>query len=457
MPSEAPRDAPFAPGGRGLRAVLAFRRDPLAFLERATAAAGDLFRFRATSRVWVYVLRSPTAIHHVLVDHPERYTKRSRGYRKLREFLGEGLLTAEGERWRRQRRIAQPAFHRARIAGFAATMTAMTEAMLARWDALAAAGEAIDVDHEMTRLTLRIAGATLLSADVEGEAEAVGRAVADLNTWASVSMLRLLHPPLWVPIRTNRRALAGKRELDAIVYGIIGRRRATGEDPGDLLSMLMAAVDEESGERMSDVQLRDEVMTIFLAGHETTANALSWALYLLARHPEVAAEVGRAVAAALGGRAPTIDDLPALACVERVFKETLRLYPPAWSIGRYLAEDDVIDGLRIEAPAIAMVSPYLTHRDPKLWPDPERFDPDRFLPEAERARPRYAYLPFGGGPRVCIGNAFANVEGTLILAAVLQRVRPALVDRRPVEPLPRITLRPGRPIRMALRPAPCAP
>ena len=444
------RDAPLAPGGGSLRAALAFRRDPLAFLAGAAEACGDSFRFRATRRVWVYVLRSPAAIHHVLVEHPERYTKRSRGYMKLREFLGDGLLTAEGEHWRRQRRIAQPAFHRERIAGFAGTMVTLTEAMLGRWEALAASGAVVDVDHEMTRLTLAIAGKTLLSADVDGDADVVSRSVAALNTWASVSMLRVLHPPLWVPTPLNRRASAGKRALDAIVYGMIARRRETGEDPGDLLSMLMHAVDEETGEGMSDQQLRDEVMTIFLAGHETTANALSWALYLLSRHPEVARRVGEELGRVLGGRSPTVEDLPALELTERVFLETLRLFPPAWMVGRYLAEDDAADGVRLCAPAMVLASPWLTHRDPKWWPNPEGFDPDRFLPEAARARPRHAFIPFGGGPRICIGNAFAMMEAKLLLATILQRFRPALVPGHPVAPEPLITLRPRHGLRMTI-------
>ncbi|MEZ4382639.1 MAG: cytochrome P450 [Nannocystaceae bacterium] len=444
------RDVPFAPGGRDLRAVLAFRRDPLGFLCRAAEATGDAFRFRATSRIWVYVLRSPAAIHHFLVDHPERYVKRSRGFMKIREFLGEGLLTAEGEHWRRQRRIAQPAFHRQRIAGFAATMTRATRAMLQRWDNLSARGEVVDVDREMSRLTLRIAGETLLSADVEGDADVVGRSVSALNTWASRSMLHLLHPPMWVPVKTNREARAGARALDELVFGMIAARRASGDDPGDLLSMLMGAVDEETGESMSDQQLRDEVMTIFLAGHETTANALSWALYLLSLHPPVMRAVADELVRVLGGRTPTADDMPGLKITERVVQESMRLYPPAWTIGRSFVADDVVDGWRLRGPGLLLMSPYLSHRNPAYWPNPEGFDPDRFLPEAARERPRYAYFPFGGGPRICIGTAFAMLEAKVILATILQRFRPALAPGHAVEPEPLITLRPRFGVPMTL-------
>ncbi|MEZ4448314.1 MAG: cytochrome P450 [Nannocystaceae bacterium] len=443
-------DLPFAPGGEGLRTVLSFRRDPLGTLARAAEAAGDHFRFRATSRVWVAVLRSPEAIKHVLVDHPARYTKQSRGYKKLREFLGQGLLTSEGEFWRRQRRIAQPAFHRDRVAGFATTMVAATQAMLRRWEPLAARGQAVDVDQEMMRLTLQIAGETLLSADVDRDADRVGEAVSTLNEHASHTMMRLLAPPIWVPTPRNRRALAAARHLDRIVLGILAERRRTGEDRGDLLSMLMRAVDEETGARMSDAQLRDEVLTIFLAGHETTANALTWTLYLLSKAPTIADRVHAELTAALAGRAPTVDDLPRLPLVERVIKESLRLYPAAWSIGRFTADEDAVVGYRVPARSIVLISPWLAHRNPAHWPNPEGFDPDRFLPERERERPRHAYLPFSTGPRVCIGNVFAMMEARLCLATILQRFRPALVGGAKVEPAPLITLRPRGGVRMTL-------
>jgi len=454
MPSPHVRDVPTAPEDRTLRAVLAFRRDPLAFLCRAAMSRGDTFCFRATPRLKIYVLRSPTAIHHVLVAHPDRYLKRSRGYLKLRQFLGEGLLTSENPLWREQRRIIQPGFHRQRISGFASTMTGLAEAMLRRWEVLSAQNTIVDIDREMNRLTLRIAGQTLLSADVEGEADSVGEAVDALNRWATRALLHLLHPPLWVPLRINREALAGQRALDRIIFGLIRRRRQTGEDPGDLLSMLMQATDQETGASMSDRLLRDEVLTMFVAGHETTANALSWAFYLLSQHPAVLRDLQAELASVLGGRTPTIDDLPALDLTERVVQETLRLYPPAWAIGRTIEGEDVIEGHRLRGPAIVLLSPYLTHRSPALWPNPTAFDPDRFLPEIAKTRPRYAYLPFSGGPRVCIGKTFAMIEAKLILATVLQRFQPALVPGHRVEPEPLITLRPRGGMPMLLDPAP---
>ncbi len=447
------RDVPFAPGGRSLRAVIALRRDPLTFLCRGAEACGDAFRLRATANLTVYVLRSPEAIRHMLVSHPERYLKHSRGYVKLRQFLGNGLLTSEGEFWRKQRRIIQPALHRDRIAGFASTMVAQTEAMLRRWQPLSARRQIVDVGHEMSRLTLQIAGLTLLSADIGGDAETVGTAVSTLNSWASRAMLHPLQPPLWVPIRSNRAAVRARRSLDRIIYGMIQKRRDTGEDPGDLLSMLMAATDQDTGESMSDEQLRDEVLTMFVAGHETTANALSWALYLLSLHPAVMRQLSAEFSAVLGGRPPTIADLPALKLTERVLLETMRLYPPVWSIGRTLATDDIVDGHQIRGPAVMLISPYLVHRNAEYWQNPAAFDPDRFLPEAVKARPRYAYLPFSAGPRVCIGKAFAMIETKLILATLLQRFCPALAPGHTIEAEPRITLSPRTGLPMTLEPA----
>ncbi|HFE45653.1 MAG TPA: cytochrome P450 [Nannocystis exedens] len=447
------RDVPFAPGGRSLRAVLALRRDPLTFLCRSAEICGDAFRLRATARLMVYVLRSPAAMHHMLVAHPERYLKRSRGYIILRQFLGNGLLTSEGEFWRKQRRIIQPALHRDRIAGFGSTMVAQTEAMLRRWQSLSENKKIVDIDHEMSRLTLQIAGLTLLSADVGGDAEIVGKAVSTLNAWTSRVMLHPLQPPLWVPTSGNRAALRARRSLDRIIYGMIQKRRDTGEDPGDLLSMLMAAVDQESGESMNDEQLRDEVLTMFVAGHETTANALSWALYLLSLHPVVMRQLSAELSTVLGGRPPTIADLPALEFTERVILETMRLYPPAWSIGRALATDDQVDGHLLRSPAVMLISPYLVHRNAAYWPNPSGFDPDRFLPEAIKSRPRYAYLPFSAGPRICIGKAFAMIEMKLVLATLLQRFRPALAPGHAIEPEPLITLRPRRGLPMTIEPA----
>jgi cytochrome P450 len=447
------RHAPSAGGGLGLVSWREFRRDPLGFLCRISNTHGDVVRWRV-GPMPIYLLRHPDAVQRVLVDRNRNYDKQTRGYDALRLFLRDGLLTSEGAFWRRQRRIAQPAFHRQRIAGFGQTMVELTEQMLPQWECHADRGEPIDLAEEMTALTLRIVAKTLMSTDVDDRDNEVGRAVELLNVVARDLMTNPFMIPLSLPTPRNRRVRRAMEVLDRTLQTIIAERRRTGEDAPDLLSMLMAARDEDTGESMSDEQLRDEAMTIFLAGHETTANALAWAFYLLSIHPDVERRLRVELDEVLAGRPPRFEDLTRLPYLQRVVKESLRLFPPAWSIGRRAVEDDVIDGYRIEAGSLVLLSPWVTHRHPALWPNPEGFDPDRFEPEVEHARPRYAYFPFGGGPRLCIGNNFALMEAQLVLATILQRVSAALVPGHPVVPQPLITLRPAHGLRMTLHRAP---
>jgi cytochrome P450 len=449
------RSAPSATQGLGLGAWREFRRDPLEFLCRVSNTHGDVVRWRV-GPMPIYLLRHPDAVQRVLVDRNRNYDKQTRGYDALRLFLRDGLLTSEGSFWRRQRRIAQPAFHRGRIAAFGKTMVDLTQAMLPAWERHADRGETVDVAEEMTSLTLRIVAKTLMSTDVNDRDNEVGRAVELLNAFARDLMTNPFTLPLSLPTPRNRRFRRAADVLERTLRTIIAQRRRTGEDAEDLLSMLMAARDEDTGESMSDEQLRDEAMTIFLAGHETTANALAWALYLLSTHPDVERRVRTELFDVLGDRAPTIDDLGKLVYLQQVVKETLRLYPPAWSIGRRAVEADVIDGYRIDAGSLVLLSPWVTHRHPAFWPNPEGFDPERFTPQVEQTRPRYAYFPFGGGPRLCIGNNFAMMEAQLVLATVLQRVSAALVPGHPVVPQPLITLRPAHGLRMSLHRAPSA-
>lgn len=388
---------------------------------------------------------------HVLVDNSANYDKQTRGYDVLRQFLGNGLLTSSGDFWRRQRRIAQPAFHRKRIAGFADIMVSDTLDMLRRWDDVAALGNSVDLAHEMMSLTLRIVGKTMLSTDVHDSADAVGNAVTVLNEWADAAIDSLL--PIGFPTPATLRARDASRRLDRVIGDIVARRRA-GEQAEDLLAMLMEAKDAETGESMTDKQLRDEVMTMFLAGHETTANALAWTFYLLSTHPDIERRVRAELDAALGGTPPSLADLPRLPYLLQVIKEAMRLYPPAWMIDRNAVADDEIGGYRIRRGTLVLISPYVTHRHPGMWPNPEGFDPERFTPEAEESRPRYAYFPFGGGPRQCIGNSFAMMEAQLIVATVLQRFKPWLVPGHPVAPQTLITLRPRWGLRMGLMPVP---
>jgi cytochrome P450 len=356
-------------------------------------------------------------------------------------------LTSEGEFHLRQRRMAQPAFHRQRIAGYAATMVEYAARDCDRWRA----GETRDVAREMMRLTLAIAGKTLFDANVEGEADEIGKALT--TTFELFNSLTLPFAQLLdrLPLPANKRFEKARGRLDATIYRIINERRASGEDRGDLLSMLIAARDEEGdGSGMTDEQLRDEAMTIFLAGHETTANALTWTWYLLSQHPEIEARLHAEVDEVLKGALPTAEDFPRLRYTEMVFAEAMRLYPPAWVIGRRALGDYQINGYKIPARSILLMSQYVTHHDARFFPDPFRFDPERWTPEARESRQKFSYFPFGGGPRVCIGESFAWMEGALVLATIAQRFRMRLAPGHPVEMQPLVTLRPKHGMLMIL-------
>jgi cytochrome P450 len=417
------------------------REDPLGFLGWAHERYGDVVAVGGLGADLLLV-RHPDHVHRIFVEHRDNYDKGTRGYDVLRTYLNQGLLTSEGEFWRRQRRIAQPAFHRRKIAAFAEAMVRLSDEVAQRWLTAAARGATLDVDREMMGLTLAIVSETLLGSGTGARAEQVGEAVEVMSRWARVAMFNPFTLPLWVPTASNREIARHGAVLDAVVYGIIEQRRASGSEAEDLLGMLMHARDEETGEGMTDQQLRDEVMTMFLAGHETTANALGWTFCLLSRHPTVRARLEAELDEVLGGRLPTLDDLPRLVFTERVVKESLRLYPPAWSVGRRAIAADVLGDVAVPAGALVIAAPWSTHRHPDFWPNPEGFDPERFTPEREHARHKYAYFPFAAGPRVCIGNAFAMMEAVLALATIAARVRVSLVAGHPVVPEPLITLRP---------------
>lgn len=412
-------------------------RDPFRFLERAADRA-DLVRVHFLHQHAV-VAHDPAFIQHVLQQSPRLYTK-SRNYHGMKKVVGEGLLTSEGELWKRQRKLAQPAFHHAKLRGIARTMVSATEDMLARWRTWDE-GRAFDLHEEMMRVTLRIAGLSLVGADLDGEAREIGDALDVILPWVNGIIQEPLRPPLWVPTRDNRAVKSALETLDRIVYRVVEERRRS--DPEhhreDLLAMLMSAVDDEGG--MSDRQLRDEIMTAVLAGHETTANALAWTGMLLARHPEWGARVRREAIDVLGDRAPRVEDLARLELCERVVSESMRLYPPAWEFEREAIADDVAAGWRIPKGTVIMIAPWTLHRHPRFWDEPARFDPDRFLPERAAGRPRYVYLPFGDGPRVCIGKAFAMMEAKLMLAMMARDVRFELEPGAHVRPEPSVTLR----------------
>lgn len=389
-----------------------------------------------------FLISNPEYIKHVL-HNPKIYGKDIVTYHRLRELIGLGLITSEGDFWLRQRRIEQPAFHKQRIAGFAAAMVGAAEAATERWSRAAEKREAIDIADEMTRVTMQIVCETLLGADAGAEGEQASRAFAELNELTADRAKALVALPLWIPTATNRHYRASLSQLDDAVYRIIARRRAEKEEGSDLLSMLMHARDTETGESMTDLQLRDEVTTILLAGHETTAVALSWTFHLLSQNPQAEERLRTELTTVLAGRAPTVADLERLPYLRMVIDESLRLYPPVFVTVRGMRADDDLDGYRIPKGALIFVSAWVVHRSPALWEEPLAFRPERFAPERRKGQHHYTYFPFIGGPRQCIGNTFALMEAQLVLATLLQRFRlTPKPDHPPIVAAPLMTLRP---------------
>ena len=436
------RTAPEPPGEPFIHHLRLYRNKPLEFLGRCVLEYGDVVRLRFPGTIG-HLISSPEGARHVLQDNARAYDKQLPGAEKIRSLLGTGLLTSEGDFWLRQRRLMQPAFHRQRLAGFAALMVRDADEMATQWERLARVGKPVDVAAEMMRLTLRVVGETLLSKDLTADASLVGRALPVVNHHVSDRFTRLVDPPEWLPIPSTRRYHRARADLDAVVMGVIEERRHSGHDAGDLLSMVLAARDEETGEGMTDRQIRDEVLTIMLAGHETTANTLAWTFYLLDRNLEVSQRLTAEVRAVLGDRLPTLEDLPRLEYVRMVVDESMRLFPPGWLIARHALEDDEIGGYHIPAGSVVLVPPWTVQRNPRVWENPEAFDPERFRKDKLASIQRYAHFPFGGGPRFCIGSNFALMEAQLLLATLAQKFRPRLVPGTKVRLDPQITLRPA--------------
>lgn len=437
--------APSPPGVPVLGHVNFLREGRLDHLMRLTLEHGDVVRLNLAG-LTAHMCAHPDHVERVLVSDHRLFTKQTRGYDKLRMFLGNGLVTSEGSFWQRQRRIAQPAFAKKRIAGFAHTMVRCAEELFPLWDRAAATGESRDIHADMMHLTLRIASLTLLSTDPSAQADAVGSALDVVLHEANDRINSLFDVPEWVPTQRNRRYLSARKILDDIVISMIETRRRTlergGEGKDDLLQMLLEAKDEVTGEGMTNAQLRDEVMTVFLAGHETTANALSWSLYLLSRYPQTARAVASEAGDVLGDRPGTAEDLPRLEQSRRALSESMRLYPPVWIVGRTPSEDVRFDGYPVAAGSLVFLSQWVTHRHPQFWDDPEGFDPDRFAPERQKGMHRHQYFPFLVGPRMCIGQGFAMLEGQLVLSTLLKRYRIDVDPGHPIEPEPLVTLRP---------------
>ncbi|MFN8535250.1 MAG: cytochrome P450 [Dehalococcoidia bacterium] len=417
--------------------LMRFRRNPALAIERVLRERGDVVPLRLPGQT-IVLLNDPELIQRVLVADHACFTK-GRALQVARRVLGNGLLTSEGDQHRRQRRLIQPAFHRQQVAGYAAEMPTLAERAAAHWQD----GGQVDMAEEMMQLTLAIVGRTLFGADVEDDAgevaEALGRLMGLFNA-RTLPFADLLDRVPFGPWRGWRESRA---QLDAIVARLIADRQSEddrGDDRGDLLSLLLAAHGENGA--MSDEQVRDEVLTFFLAGHETTANALTWTWYLLSQNPDVEVTLHRELDRVLTGHPPTFDDLPNLTYTRLVIAESMRLYPPVWAIGRKAIVEYALNDLIVPAGSIVIMSQWATHRDGRFWPDPRRFDPRRFLPEAVATRPKLSYFPFGAGPRICAGENFAWTEAILVLATLAQRWRARPVAGHRVEIQPAVTLRP---------------
>ena len=423
---------------------------PLEFFRELKGDFGDAARFRLFRERFL-LISDPAAVQEVLVTKQGSFRK-GRALEGARVFLGNSLLVSEGEEHLRQRRLIQPAFHRGRIAGYAQVMAAKAH----EWTAARREGERIDLAAEMNRLTLAVVAATLFGSEVEAEA---GDVAASLTVIIENFNRMLL--PFWsimrrLPTRRNLELLAAHRQLDATIYRLISERRQDGRDHGDLLSMLLAAEDAENPQkRLTDVEVRDQAMTLFLAGHETTANALAWTWHLLSRHDGIRAKVKAEVDAVVGpARLPGLEDAARLPYTEAVFSEAMRIYPPVWVVGRRALEDVTIGDIAVPRRTIVIMSQYLVHRDERWWPAPLEFRPERWLDEAAKsARPKFAYFHFGGGARVCIGDAFAWTEGVLLLAVMARQWKFEPTSNAEVGINPTVTLRPKGGLPMIVRAA----
>ncbi len=421
------------------------KRDPLGSLQEFVSEVGPAVKYRFFARLWGYLFVHPDHCQHILQDNYKNFTKLPHPtFLLLYPLIGKGLLSNDGESWLSQRRLAQPAFHRRRIQGMGETMTAAAERRFSRWEAFVRSGDVIAFDREIMELTLDIAGRTLFSVDLTNEAREVGDTFGRLNQLfvklvVSPASLYTMRIPFWP---TTRRVKRDVGALDRLIYGMIDGRRESGTPGNDLMGMLLSARDADTGEGMDGKQLRDEVITLLIAGHETTALLLTWFFYCLAKYPDVEAQVHDEVDRILNGRLPTVEDIPNLVYTRQVVDETMRLYPPAYALSRFCNRDDAVGGYDLPEKSVITLSPFITHRHPEFWPNPLAFDPERFSPQAAKDRHRFAYIPFGAGPRQCIGEGFALTESVLVAAAIAQRFRLRSPDDHAAELDPQITLHP---------------
>jgi cytochrome P450 len=437
-----------APGPKGnviLGSIQDYMKSPLRFMIKTAQDYGDVAYYRLGPYRF-YLLSHPDHIYEMLVKQANKFHKPGLTRRLLGQFMGEGLFVAVGELHRQQRKLAQPAFHQKRIDSYAQAMVDYSYQMRDAWQP----GQAIDVEPEMRRLTLQIVAKTLFNSEMSDATAKLSRAVNALQEVVSREFRVPLPLPSWIPIAHNVKKKQAIKDLDSIVLATIAQHRQAKADNGDLLSMLVLAVDEENGKRMDDQQLRDEVTTLFLAGHETTANSLIWAFYLLSQHPDIWLKLTAEVDSVLGSRRPTLEDLAQLKYTSMIIKETLRLYPPIYYLDRTPLEDVTIGDYTFKKGSILACCPFITHHDERYFEKPDEFNPERFADGWDKKLPRFAYFPFGGGPRVCIGQQFALMEATFILACIAQRYELSLAPGHEVVIEDVLTIRPKYGMRMTI-------
>ncbi len=450
MVSTAPSFPPTMTGHWFTAGVIPITRDFIGWLEKHQRELGNIF-YAPLKKQGLVVLSEPAYVRYVLQENNRNYYK-SFGYEILQLFLGNGLLTSDGDFWLRQRRLAQPAFHRRRLAGLVHFMSEETAGLAQNWKAAAQHGESIDLLHEMMEVTMKIVARALFSANVNHHIPTISHNLERLNNFAMTRIKSPIRPPMWMPTLRNLVFRQTSEEINDVLFQIIEDRRQDPNPPDDLLTMLMEVKDEETGEQMNNQQLRDECMTIFVAGHETTALGMTWLFTELARNPEVWDRLQAELKEVLDGRTPTLEDIPNLKYTRMVVDETLRLYPPGWIIGRKNIKEDHIGGYDIPEDTNVLMFTYGIHRRPDLWERPLDFWPGRWETEQVKQLPRMAYLPFGGGPRLCIGNNFALMEMVIMVAGLAQAARPQLLNEEEIELQPLITLRPKHTISVKLNP-----
>ena len=439
------------PGPKGhwfMGSINDMRRDVLGFYSKAQKEYGDYLRFRAPLGFKWHAFSSPDAIHHILVKNHSNYTKGAHWTRAVSMLGGNGLVTSQGEFWQKQRKLMSPTFHRERVIGFADTMVATATEVTKEWNA--EAGKEKDFYSEMMRLTLRIICKVIFSIDISAKENELGKIVTESFDYVNYRVFHPFAAPLWMPTPRNLHFRKTSKALDDYVYEIIAARRSSGGDEKDVLSMLMAERHEEDNAAMTDKQLRDEVVTLMISGHETLSCTLAWVWYLLATNPQEEEKLKSELDTILGGKQARFEDIAQLKYTRMVLDESMRLYPAAWAIPRYAENDDEIEGYKIKKGSIIALLTSVTQRDPKYWDKPNEFNPENFTEDKISKRPKYAYYPFGGGPRQCIGIQIALMEGVLVLATLMQHYKPALPENYRVKEEVSFTLKPKDGLRVIL-------